>query len=63
MVATRPKKNRVEDAWGNVMIANEPELQTTLERIAWFQQQVAQWRQTETNPVNYHVAVSGFLAD
>lgn len=45
------------------MIANDRELQTTLERIAWFQQQVAQLRRTETNPVNYRAAVSGFLAE
>jgi hypothetical protein len=45
------------------MIANDQELQTTLERIAWFQQQVAQLRKTETNPVNYRAAVSGFLAE
>jgi hypothetical protein len=45
------------------MIANDQELQTTLERIAWFQQQVAQLRRTETNPVNYRAAASGFLAE
>jgi hypothetical protein len=45
------------------MIANDRELQTTLERIAWFQQQVAHLRRTETNPVNYRTAVSGFLAE
>lgn len=45
------------------MIANDRELQTTLERIGWFQQQVAQLRRTETNPVNYRAAVSGFLAE
>jgi hypothetical protein len=45
------------------MIANDQELQTTLDRIAWFQRQVAQLRQTETNPVNYRAAVSGFLAE
>ncbi|HWG45811.1 MAG TPA: hypothetical protein VN688_23825 [Gemmataceae bacterium] len=45
------------------MIANDSELQTTLERIAWFQQQVGQLRRTETNPVNYRAAVSGFLAE
>ena len=45
------------------MIANDRELQTTLERIAWFQQQVAHLRRTETNPVNYRAAVSGFLAE
>ncbi len=45
------------------MIANDRELQTTLERIAWFQQQVAHLRRTESNPVNYRAAVSGFLAE
>ncbi len=45
------------------MIANDRELQTTLERIAWFQQQVAHLRRTETNPVNYRAAASGFLAE
>jgi hypothetical protein len=45
------------------MIANDRELQTTLDRIAWFQQQVAQLRKTESNPVNYRAAVSGFLAE
>jgi hypothetical protein len=45
------------------MIANDRELQTTIDRIAWFHQQVAQLRRTETNPVNYRAAVSGFLAE
>lgn len=45
------------------MIANDRELQTTVERIAWFQQQVAHLRRTETNSVNYRAAVSGFLAE
>jgi hypothetical protein len=45
------------------MIANDQELQTTLDRIAWFQKQVAQLRSTEKNPVNYRAAVSGFLAE
>ncbi len=45
------------------MIANDQELQTTMERIAWFQRQVAHLRKTETNPVNYSAAVSGFLAE
>jgi len=45
------------------MIANDQELQTTLGRIACFQQQVAQLRKTETNPVNYRASVSGFLAE
>jgi hypothetical protein len=45
------------------MIANDQELQTTLDRITWFQRQVAHLRKTETNPANYRAAVSGFLAE
>jgi len=45
------------------MIANDAELQTTLERIGWFQQQLAHLRRTEANPVNYRAAASGFLAE
>ncbi len=45
------------------MIANDQQLQTTLERITWFQAQVAHLRKTEPNPVNYRAAVSGFLAE
>jgi hypothetical protein len=45
------------------MIASDQELQTTLERIAWFQQQIVHLRRTETNPVNYRAAISGFLAE
>jgi hypothetical protein len=33
------------------------------QRIAYFQAQVAHLRQVETNPVNYHAAVSGFIAE
>ncbi len=45
------------------MIANDQQLQTPLEPIARFQQQVAHLRETESNPVNYRAAVSGFLAE
>ena len=45
------------------MIVNDQQLETILERIAWFQQQVALLRKPETNPVNYRAAVSGFLAE
>ncbi|MCI0643165.1 MAG: hypothetical protein L0Y72_23505 [Gemmataceae bacterium] len=45
------------------MIANDQELQTTTERITWLQNQVAHLRRTETNPVSYRAAVSGFLAE
>lgn len=45
------------------MIANDQELNATLARIAWFQQQAAGLREAETNPANYRAAVSGFLAE
>ena len=45
------------------MIANDEELEVTLERIAHFQHQVAHLRRVETNPVNFHASVSGFLAE
>ena len=45
------------------MIANDHELTITLARIAQFQAQVGHLRRTETNPVNYRAAVSGFLAE
>ena len=45
------------------MIANDQELKVTLDRISRFQEQVTHLRQVETNPGNYHAAVSGFLAE
>jgi hypothetical protein len=45
------------------MIANDEELEVTLERIAHFQHQVAHLRRVETNPVNFRASVSGFLAE
>jgi t-SNARE complex subunit (syntaxin) len=45
------------------MIANDQQLDTTVERIAWLQKQVAHLRKTETNAVNYRAAVSGFLSE
>ena len=45
------------------MIANDQELQVMLNRIARFQAQVAHLRKMESNPANYHAAVSGFLSE
>jgi hypothetical protein len=45
------------------MIANDQELKVTVERIATFQRQVTYLRNIESNPVNYHAAVSGFLSE
>jgi len=45
------------------MINNDQELQVTLERIARFQRQVAELRRKETNPTNFRLAVSGYLAE
>ena len=45
------------------MISNDQELQVTLERIRYFQRQVAHLRQVENNPANYRLSVSGYLAE
>ena len=45
------------------MITDDQQLTVTLERIARFQAQVARLRKVETNPANYHAAVSGFLSE
>ena len=45
------------------MIKSDQELKVTRERIARFEDQVAYLRKVETNPENYHAAVSGFLAE
>lgn len=45
------------------MIRNDQELQVTLERIQYFQRQVTHLRRVETNPVNYRLSASGYLAE
>lgn len=45
------------------MIKNDQELQTTLQRVAYFQQQVAQLRKVETNPDNYRLSVQGYIVE
>ncbi len=45
------------------MIRNDQELQVSLERITYFQRQIAQIRQVETNPVNYRLSIKGYLAE
>ena len=45
------------------MIQSDKQLQVTLERLERFRQQVAALRQKETNPENYHLAVSGHLSE
>ena len=45
------------------MIDNDQELRVTLDRIAKFQEQVAQLRASESDPANYHASVSGFIAE
>jgi len=45
------------------MIRNDQELQVTLRRIARFREIVAHLRRVETNPANYHLSASGFLAE
>ena len=45
------------------MIGNDRELEAAREGIRRFQEQVADLRKVETNPVNYRLAASGFLAE
>jgi hypothetical protein len=45
------------------MIANDQELEVTIQRIARFQKQLAHLRQVEKNPANYRASASGFLAE
>lgn len=45
------------------MIANDEQLEATLKRIAWFQRQIAELRKTETNPLNYRAAASGYISE
>ena len=45
------------------MIANDNELNVTIERIGRFTMQLSHLRKTETNPDNYHAEASGFLAE
>jgi hypothetical protein len=45
------------------MIANDKELEVTLQRIGRFQAQVAYLRKIENNPANYHASAGGFLAE
>jgi len=46
-----------------VMIANYQQLNPTLDRIRHFQSQVTHLRRVETNPENYRLSASGFLAE
>ena len=45
------------------MIKNDLELQATIERIRFFQQQVETLRRVESNPVNYRLSAGGYLAE
>jgi hypothetical protein len=45
------------------MFDNDRELEATLERIRHFQAQLAHLRRTETNPTNYKLSASGFIAE
>lgn len=45
------------------MIKNGEELDATLDRIRYFQAQIRQPRKVETNPANYRLSVSGFIAE
>jgi len=45
------------------MIANDTQLETTLERISWLQKQIVHMRKAEVNAVNFRASASGFLAE
>jgi hypothetical protein len=45
------------------MIDNDQELEATLERIRHFQAQLTHLRKLETNPTNYRLSASGFIAE
>jgi hypothetical protein len=45
------------------MIKNNQELETTLARIRYFQQQVERLREIEANPDNYRLSAGGYLAE
>jgi hypothetical protein len=45
------------------MIRNEHELEATKEHINYFQQQVEKLRYVETNPQNYRLSASGYIAE
>lgn len=45
------------------MIKNNQELQATLERIKYFQEQIAKLREVEDNPKNYRLSAGGYLAE
>jgi hypothetical protein len=60
---TRGRQARHRLDGEGILIANDEQLNVTLERISWFQKQVVHLRKTETNPANEHGAVSGFLAE
>jgi hypothetical protein len=45
------------------MIKNDQELEATQERIRHFQSQVQHLRKMETNPTNFRLSSSGFLAE
>jgi hypothetical protein len=45
------------------MINNDKELETTLERVRRFEQQVARLRNSELTSENYKMSAGGFLAE
>jgi hypothetical protein len=45
------------------MISNDQELDSTLERIRHLHAQLKHLRKVETNPTNYRLSASGFIAE
>jgi hypothetical protein len=45
------------------MVNNDKELETTLERVGRFEQQVVRLRNSESNTENYRMSAAGFLVE
>ena len=45
------------------MISNDQELQVTLDRVTRLHAQVSHLRRVESNPANYRLSASGFIAE
>jgi hypothetical protein len=45
------------------MIQNNLEIETTIDRIRYFQQQLEKLREVETNPKNYRLSGGGYLSE
>jgi len=45
------------------MIKTDTQLETTIKRITWFQNQLAHLRNTEPKSVDFHASAKGFIME